>query len=219
MTQTLSPDINSNITSLLIKCSDGDQSALNELFPFVYQELHRLARSYMRRENRHHTLQTAALVNEAYLRLIDQKSVRWQNRAHFFGIAAQMMRRILVDHARSHHNLKRGGANQRVQLDEAANFAKETAVEMLALDEALQRLALMDERRARVVELRFFGGLSVEETAEVLHVSPITVARDWSIAKAWLYREISGEDASTMESTAREAATSATSTELSTLAK
>lgn len=158
--------------------------------PLVERELHRLARHYMRRENPGHTLQTTALVNEAYLRLIDQKNVHWQNRAHFFGIAAQIMRRILLNYARDRHRAKRGGHAVQVSLSEVAVMSEEKSSELIALDEALERLAAIDERKARVVELRYFGGLSVEETAEVLKVAPITVIRHWNMAKAWLAREL-----------------------------
>ncbi|HLM55874.1 MAG TPA: sigma-70 family RNA polymerase sigma factor [Pyrinomonadaceae bacterium] len=180
----------SEITGLLIAWSDGDQTALEELLPLIERELHRIARNYMRRENPGHTLQTTALVNEAYFRLVDQKSVRWQNRAHFFGIAAQIMRRILLNYARDSHRVKRGGHAVQVSLSEVAVVGEERSAELIALDEALQRLAAIDERKCRVVELRYFGGLSVEETAEVLGVSAVTVARDWKMAKAWLAREI-----------------------------
>jgi len=179
------------ITQLLQAWSDGSQEALDKLSPFVYEELHRLARHYMRGERRDHTLQTTELINEAYLRLIDWKNVRWQNRAHFFGVAAQMMRRILVDFARSRRYAKRGGDGCRVSLSEAAVVAEQSA-DFVALDEALQSLAEIDPRKSRIVELRFFGGLSVEETAEVLKISPRTVMRDWTLAQAWLYRELGG---------------------------
>ncbi|HEV2860743.1 MAG TPA: sigma-70 family RNA polymerase sigma factor [Pyrinomonadaceae bacterium] len=180
----------SEITGLLVAWSDGDQTALETLLPLIERELHRIARHYMRRENPGHTLQTTALVNEAYFRLVDQKSVRWQNRAHFFGIAAQIMRRILLNYARDSHRVKRGGHAVQVSLSEVAVVGEERSAELIALDEAMQRLALIDERKCRVVELRYFGGLSVEETAEVLGVSAVTVARDWKMAKAWLAREI-----------------------------
>jgi RNA polymerase sigma factor (TIGR02999 family) len=178
------------ITGLLVAWCDGDQKALERLMPLVERELHRIARHYMSRENPGHTLQTTALVNEAYLRLIDQKEVRWQNRAHFFGIAAQMMRRILLNYARDRHRAKRGGHAHQVSLSEVAVMSEERSAELLALDEALQRLAEIDERKARVVELRYFGGLSVEETAEVLKIAPVTVIRHWNMAKAWLAREL-----------------------------
>jgi RNA polymerase sigma-70 factor (ECF subfamily) len=184
-----------DVTQLLADWSNGDQAALDKLLPLVNNELRQLARRYMRRENPGHTLQTSALVNEAYLRLIDQKSVRWQNRAHFFGIAAQLMRRILIDHARSHHYAKRGGGALRVSLDEAAAVTDARAAELLAVDEALEKLTAMDARKGRIVELRFFGGLSLEETAEVLGISSPTVQREWRAAKAWLRRILSeGKD-------------------------
>jgi RNA polymerase sigma factor (TIGR02999 family) len=178
------------VTRLLLDWGNGNAAALERLTPLVYEELHRLAHQHMNRERRDHTLQTSALVNEAYLRLIDQRGVHWQNRAHFFSIASRLMRRILVDHARAHRYAKRGGGAIQVSLDEAAVVSQERAEELVALDEALTSLATIDQRKSQVVELRFFGGMSVEETAEVLGVSPITVKRDWSTAKAWLYRSI-----------------------------
>ena len=178
------------ITGLLVDWSNGDQSALEKLLPLVERELHRLAHSYMRRENPDHTLQTSALVNEAYLKLVDQKKTHWQNRAHFFGIAAQIMRRILMNYARDQHRAKRGGKTVQVSLSEVAVMSKEKSQELIALDEALKRLADVDERKSQVVELRYFGGLSVEETAEVLRISPVTVMRDWKYARAWLARSI-----------------------------
>ncbi|MGH9846031.1 MAG: sigma-70 family RNA polymerase sigma factor [Blastocatellia bacterium] len=178
------------VTQLLVAWSDGDQAALEQLTPLVYRELHRLAKGYLHRERPGHLLQTTALVNEAYLRLIDWKDVHWQNRAHFFGVAAQLMRRILVDFARARHQDKRGGAMRQVSLDEAAAVSVEQSAELIALDEALERLAAIDPRRSRMVELRFFGGLSEEETAEALKVSPRTVRREWSLARAWLHREL-----------------------------
>ncbi len=178
------------VTQLLVAWSDGDQAALEQLTPLVYRELHRLAKGYLHRERPGHLLQTTALVNEAYLRLIDWKDVHWQNRAHFFGVAAQLMRRILVDFARARHQDKRGGAACQVSLDEAAAVSVERVAEFIALDEALEQLAAIDPRRSRMVELRFFGGLSEEETAEVLKVSPRTVRREWSLARAWLHREL-----------------------------
>jgi RNA polymerase sigma-70 factor (ECF subfamily) len=181
------------VTQLLVAWSEGDRAALDELTPLVYEELHRLARSHMNRERQGHTLQTSALVNEAYLRLIDQKNVRWQNRAQFFSIASRLMRRILVDHARSRLYAKRGGDIRRVSLDEAAVVAQEQAGELVALDDALKSLAAIDPRKCQVVELRFFGGMSVEESAEVLGVSAVTVMRDWSTAKAWLQRAMEKE--------------------------
>jgi RNA polymerase sigma factor (TIGR02999 family) len=180
----------SDITRLLHAWSDGDQTALEQLLPLIERELHRLARNYMRREHPGHTLQTTALVNEAYFRLVDQKSVHWQNRAHFFGIAAQIMRRILLNYARDRHRAKRGGTAVQVSLSEVSVITAEKSAELIALDEALTRLGEIDERSCRVIELRYFGGLSVEETAEVLGVSTVTVARDWKMAKAWLAREI-----------------------------
>lgn len=181
------------VTQLLIDCSDGNQDAFNQLFPLVYEELRRLAHRYMTQERRGHTLQTTAVVHEAYLRLIDQKHVQWQNRAHFFAIASQMMRRILITHAQSHAYAKRGGGALKVSLDEAAVLSPERATELIALDEALKSLTAIDPRRSQVVELRFFGGLDNEEIAEVLKISPNTVMRDWKVAKAWLYREMSKE--------------------------
>ena len=178
------------MTQLLLAWGDGDQSALEKLMPLVYEELRRMAHQYMRREHPGHTLQTTALVNEVYFRLIDQKRMHWQNRAQFFAIAAQLMRRILVDHARSHQYAKRGGGAHKVSLDEGALVAEEQAADLIALDDALLSLASIDERKSRIVELRFFGGLSVEETAETLKTSSRTVMREWSMAKAWLYQTI-----------------------------
>lgn len=178
-----------DVTQMLIEWNDSG-NAPARLMPLVYDELRRLARAYLRRERPDHTLQPTALVHEAYLRLVDQSRIKWQNRAHFFGIAAQMMRRILIDHARAHTSEKRGGSRQRLSLDEAAFLPEERAADLIALDDALKELALTDERKSQVVELRFFGGLSVNETAEVLGVHPATVDRDWVVAKAWLYREI-----------------------------
>jgi RNA polymerase sigma-70 factor, ECF subfamily len=182
-----------DVTQLLVAWSQGDQSALEKLLPLVYDELHRLARHYMIRERAGHTLQTTALVNEAYLRLVSAEGVRWQNRAHFFAVSAQMMRRILVDFARSRNYQKRGGGARQVSFDEALEVSAEQDADLVALDEALSALAVVDERKSRVVEMRFFGGLSVEETAHVLKVSPDTVMRDWKMAKVWLLREMSGE--------------------------
>ena len=180
-----------DISTLLHAWSGGNGSALETLTPIVYDELHRLARHYMRGERPGHSLQTTALVNEAYMRLVDYKSMQWQNRAHFFAVSAQLMRRILVDHARR-HNLKRGGGVQHVALEDAAVVGGGRASDLVALDDAMNTLARLDPRKVQVVEMRFFGGLSVEETAEVLKVSPVTVMRDWSTAKAWLYRELAG---------------------------
>jgi len=179
------------ITQLLAEWSDGNQSALDELYPLVYDELHRLARRYMSRERKGHTLQTTALINEAYVRLVDQKNVHWANRSHFFAISAQIMRRILIDHARRHAYAKRGGGAQQVSLDEAAVVTKGIGLELVRLDEALQVLAKLDQRRCHVVELRYFGGLSNEEIASVLNVSENTVTRDWNMARAWLYQQLS----------------------------
>jgi RNA polymerase sigma factor (TIGR02999 family) len=178
------------ITQLLMAWGDGDQAALEKLTPLVHAELHRLARRYMSQETPGHTLQATALVNEAYLRLIDWKNVRWQNRAHFFGVSAQLMRRILVDYARSRNYQKRGGGTVQVSLEEAAVVSKDKAPDFIALDDALNSLAAVDQRKSLVVEMRFFGGLSVEETAEVLKISTRTVLREWSLAQAWLYREL-----------------------------
>jgi RNA polymerase sigma factor (TIGR02999 family) len=180
------------ITELLAEWSEGNQSALDELYPLVYEELHRLARRYMSRERKGHTLQTTALINEAYVRLVDQKNVRWANRSHFFAISAQIMRRILIDHARRHGYAKRGGGAQQVSLEEVAMIAPNPGSELVRLDEALKILAKMDPRRCHVVELRYFGGLSNEEIADVLKVSENTVTRDWNLARAWLYQQLSG---------------------------
>ncbi len=178
-----------NLTQLLVAWSEGDEAALEKLVPLVHAELHRLARRYMNREQQGHALQTTALVNEAYIRLIDWKNARWQNRAHFFGVSAQLMRRILVDFARQRPQAKEGPARH-VSLNEALIVSDKKSAEIIALDEALKALALLDPRKSDIVEMRFFGGLSVEETAEVLNISPITVAREWKKAKAWLYREL-----------------------------
>jgi len=179
------------VTQLLIDWSNGDKAAVDKLIPLVYDELRRLARYYMRRERVGATLQTTALVNEAYMRLVDQKNVQWQNRAHFFAIAAQLMRRILIDRARKRYNSKRGGDVRKVSLDQAAIVSTGRSSDLVALDEALTDLEAIDQRKSKVVELRFFGGLNIEETAEVMSISPATVQREWSMAKAWLYREIS----------------------------
>lgn len=176
---------------LLRAWSDGDQHALDRLTPIVYGELRRLARRYLRRERPGHSLQTTAVVNEAWIRLVDYERMQWQNRAHFFAVSAQLIRRILVDHARR-HNLKRGGGVQHVSLDAAAIVGGDRDADLVALDDALNLLAGLDPRKVQVVEMRFFGGLSVEETAEVLKVSPVTVKREWRAAKAWLYRELTG---------------------------
>src|SRR5438309_1674893 len=171
-----------DITALLVDWNNGDQSALEKLLPLVERELHRLAHSYMRREDPDHMLQTTALINETYLRLVDQRKVNWQNRAHFFGIAAQIMRRILLNYARDRNRLKRGGADIQVSLSEADLVSGTRASELIALDEALKKLSEVDQRKSQVVELRYFGGLSVDEAAEVLKVAPITVMRDWNMA-------------------------------------
>jgi len=179
-----------DVTALLGELTKGNPDAGPKLIPLVYGELRRMAAGYMRRERTGHTLQATALVHEAYLKLLGQHSVDWQNRAHFFGIAAQVMRRILIDHARSHVRDKRGGGREAVPLDEALVFSPEKSADFLELDSALDRLAELDPRQARIVELRFFGGLTVEEAAEVLGISPKTVKRDWSVAKAWLHGEL-----------------------------
>lgn len=182
-----------DVTKLLAAWSDGRQEALDELLPIVYEELHRMAKRYMNSQASGHTLQTTALIHEAYLKLAGQKEQRWQNRTHFFAVAAQAMRHILVDHARSRKTEKRGGAATIISLEDAAVISTERASEITALDEALTKFSAVDERKARVVELKFFGGLSVEETAEVLKISPETVMRDWRFAKTWLLRELSNQ--------------------------
>jgi RNA polymerase sigma-70 factor, ECF subfamily len=179
-----------DLTLLLIELTKGNKEAESKLIPLVYDELYRLARRHMRRERTDHTLQATALVNEAYLKLVEQRSVHWQSRAHFFAIAAQTMRRILIDHARGHVREKRGGGQKMLALDEALVFSPEQSVEFLRLDQSLHRLAERDPRQSKIVELRFFAGLTVEEAAEVLQVSPKTVKRDWSIAKAWLHGDL-----------------------------
>jgi RNA polymerase sigma factor (TIGR02999 family) len=179
-----------DVTQWLIAWSQGDQAALDRLMPLVYDELHRMAKRHMARQQPGHTLQTTALIHEAYLRLVGQPAKQWQNRAHFFAVAAQAMRHVLVDYARSRGYQKRGGGARAVSLDEAAIVSHERAAELIALDEALTDLAALHPRQSQVVELRFFGGLSVEETAEVLKVSPDTVMRDWRMAKAWLYNQL-----------------------------
>ena len=174
------------VTVLLRKWSEGDENALEQLTPLVYDELHRLAHQHMRRESAGHVLQTSALINEAYLRLVDQPRIQWESRAHFFGIAARLMRRILVDDARKRNSAKRGGSLIQVPLDEIENLAQQQAANVVAVDEALQRLEAIDARQSQIVELRFFAGLSIDETAELLKVSPGTVMRDWTFARAWL---------------------------------
>jgi RNA polymerase sigma-70 factor (ECF subfamily) len=178
------------VSKLLLAWNEGEAGAYEELVPLVYEELHRLAKRYMRRERSGHTLQTSALVNEAYLRLVGAKDVRWQNRAHFFAVSARLMRRILVDFARAKHDLKRGGCNLQVSLDEALAVSSEPSADLFALDEALTRFGLLHSRQAEVVEMRYFGGLSEEEVAEVLKVSLRTVQQDWRLARLWLYREL-----------------------------
>lgn len=185
---TVGPD---NVTLLLRKWSEGDDRALGELTPLVYDELHRLAHQHMRREKAGHLLQTSALINEAYLRLVDQPQIDWQSRAHFFGIAARLMRQILVDEARKRNSSKRGGTMIQVPLDDLATLAQEQAGNVIALDDALKQLETIDERQSNIVELRFFGGLSIEETADVLKVSPGTVMREWTFARAWLRNQMS----------------------------
>jgi RNA polymerase sigma factor (TIGR02999 family) len=179
------------VTQLLVSWSDGNEAALNQLTPLVYDELRRLASRYLRNERPDHTLQSTDLVHEAYLRLVDQQNVRWQSRAHFFGIAAQMIRRILVDHARRRQAAKRGAGPVKLALDEAVVASEPRDFDLVALDEALENLAKLDPQQSRVVELRFFAGLSIEETAEVLKISSATVKRDWTTAKAWLFRDLS----------------------------
>ena len=179
------------VTQLLIDWSKGDQAALDRLMPLVYNELRRLATNYLRRERAGHTLQPTALVNEAYLKLVDQRNAKWQNRAQFFGISAQLMRRILVDHARQHHAAKRGGSQkQRLSITSAEALAQKPEIDLLALNEALDQLSKMDPQQSRIVELKFFGGLSIEETAEVLGIGHATVERDWKMARAWLRRQL-----------------------------
>src|SRR5262245_26296163 len=187
----MKPPSTHEITQLLLAWSDGDQTALEELTPLVYAELHRLAERYMRRERPGHPLQTTGLVNEAYVRLVDLRQVRWQNRAHFFGIAAQLMRHMLVDFARARRRARRGGYKQQVSLDKESLVAKGRSAEFIALDDALKSLAEIDLLKSRMVELRYFGGLSVEETAEVLQISTRKVMREWNLARAWLHRELS----------------------------
>ena len=189
----MTPDEPHEVTQLLLAWSNGDQAALDRLIPLVDKELHCLAHHYMRRENAGHTLQTTALVNEAYLKLIDQKHVHWKNRAHFFALSAQLMRRILVDHARGRQYAKRGGGVQRISFDEALVVSSDRGADLVALDAALIKLTAIDPRKGKVVELRFFGGLSVDETAEALQISAVTVMREWSMAKAWLYNSLNNE--------------------------
>ena len=187
------PSSSATITDLLIQWREGDEAALDRLIPLVYEELRRMAHYYMRRRRQGDTLQTSALINEAYLRLADHKNMRWQNRAHFFAVAAQAMRRILVDHARSRNAAKRAGGIFKVSLAQAENVGQGRGVELIALDDAMKELAVFDQRKSRIVELRYFGGLSVEETAHVLEVSAVTVKREWRAAKLWLIRAMSSE--------------------------
>ncbi|MEO7660531.1 MAG: sigma-70 family RNA polymerase sigma factor [Pyrinomonadaceae bacterium] len=185
--------LSNEITHLLINWGNGDQAALDDLIPLVTAKLRRMARHYMARENPGHTLQTSALINEAYIRLVDQQNVPWQNRSHFYGVAAQVMRHILIDHARKHRFAKRGGGVRNIPLDEAMVANDARAEELIALDDALKALAALDPRKSEIIELRFFGGLSIAETADVLKISPITVTREWRSAKAWLRREMNVE--------------------------
>lgn len=183
----------SQITELLTAWSDGDEESLKMLLPLVEKELRRIAHFYMRRENANHTLQTTALVNEAYMRLVDQTHVNWQNRAHFFAISAKIMRRILLNYAREQHAAKRGGGAIHLDLDEVTVLSAEKSEELIALDEALEKLREFDEMKSRIVELRYFGGLTIEETAEVLQIAPPTVSLHWRMARAWLYNKIRGK--------------------------
>ena len=183
-----------DVTTLLQQWSDGDQEALDKLMPLVYDELRSIASAYLQRERQAHTLQTTALVNEAFLRLIDQRRVHWRNRTHFYGIAAQLMRRVLIDHARAHQTNKRGKGQVTLLLDEAFNVSTERDAELIALDDALKSLAEIDPRKAQIVEMRFFGGMTAEEIAEALGISTETVKRQWRLAKAWLYRELNKEN-------------------------
>ena len=188
--QLLNQHPTDSVTQLLLEVSKGDRGAVDLLLPVIYDELRKLAANYLRRERPDHTLQPTALVHEAYLRLIDQSRVNWQNRAHFFGVAAQIMRRLLVDHARKHNAEKRGQDFQKLSLDENIDRAVERSGELIALDDALKALEVFDEQKARIIELRYFGGLSIEETADILGVTPTTIKRHWRMAKAWLYGEM-----------------------------
>jgi len=185
-----SPD---EVTQLLLEWSNGSHEALDKLMPLVDSELRRLAHHYMRRESPGHTLQTTALVNEAYLKLVDQRHVHWKNRAHFFALSAKLMRRILVDHARKRRHAKRGGDVLKISFDEAVVVLQENRADLIALDDALEKLATIDPRKSKVIELRFFGGLSVDETSEALHISAVTVMREWRMARAWLYNSLRNE--------------------------
>jgi RNA polymerase sigma factor (TIGR02999 family) len=182
-----------DVTTLLLAWNRGDQEALDRLMPLVYGELRRLARRYMRSESPGHTLQATALVNDLYVQLIDVKRVNWQNRAQFFGVAARIIRRLLIDHARARHRLKRGGGGLKMEWSEAINASKPVEMDLIALDDALNRLASIDPQQSRIIELRFFGGLSIEETAEALNMSPATVKRHWAFARTWLYCEITAK--------------------------
>lgn len=188
-----------DVTQLLVSWSNGDRVALDALTPVVYDELRKLAHRYLMRERHDHTLQSTALVHEAYMRLIDQKHVQWQNRAHFFGVAAQMIRRILCDHARAHQTAKRGGGAAKLSLDEALAVPGGRDLNIVALDEALRQLEELDPKQSRIIELRFFTGLSIEETAEVMGISPATVKREWTTARAWLFRELQRGGVTTLE--------------------
>jgi RNA polymerase sigma factor (TIGR02999 family) len=181
------------ITELLVAWNNGEEYALDRLLPIVEIELRRIAHNYMRKERGNHTLQTSALVNEAYVKLIDQRDVRWQNRSHFFALSAQIMRRILMNHARDRMAEKRGGIAEHVELEETTILTKEKSAELIALDEALEKLAKFDRTKSRIVELRYFGGMTIEETAEVMEIAPVTVSVNWRLAKAWLAREIGGK--------------------------
>jgi RNA polymerase sigma factor (TIGR02999 family) len=187
------PTLPDDVTQLLLRWNRGDQQALDQLIPLVEVELRRLARRFMRRERADHTLQTSALINEAYVRLVDQQHVEWQDRAHFFAVAAQVMRHILIDHARSYRYAKRGAGAQKLAIEEISELPEQRAAQLIALDDSLLDLAAIDARKSKIVELRFFGGLSIDETAEVLRTSPTTVTREWRLARAWLRRMIDGE--------------------------
>lgn len=189
------PVLPNEVTELLLSWNQGDRDALDRLIPLVEAELRRLARRFMRRERGDHTLQTSALINEAYLKLVDQQSVQWQDRAHFFAVSAQIMRHILIDHARKHQYAKRGGGAEKIPLDEVAELSDQRAAELIAMDDALRDLATADPRKSQIVELRFFGGLSIEETAEALDISPATVTREWRMARAWLHHAMSSNEA------------------------
>ena len=193
MTTLTTDDRRDDLTGLLLEWRHGDKAALETLTPLVYDELRRIAHRYVRREREGHTLQTTALVNEAFVRLAGAEKIAWQNRTHFFAVTAQVMRHILIDHARRRHYTKHGGQARQVALEDAAAMSRQRAAELVMLDEALEELAKLDPRKSRVVELRYFGGLSLEETAEVLQVSPMTVRRDWRAAKAWLFRRMKDE--------------------------